>query len=139
MVLVRDLMITNPNTVHPDAPLSQVLQLMRDVGCRHIPVLENGILVGIISERDIRLAVKAPVFDLDQVRGDQIRGMAAGEIMAADPITANLDSTLQQAARWLNSNEISALPVVENGVLVGIVTVYDILHYIANLPELALA
>lgn len=139
MVLVSDLMITNPNTVHPDAPLSQVLQLMRDVSCRHLPVLENGLLVGIISERDLRLAVKVPIFDFEDVHSHQIRSMVAGEIMTSNPITAELNTTIQQAAKWLNANDIGALPVVENGVLVGIITAYDILHYVASLPEMVAA
>jgi len=136
MVLVRDLMVINPNTIHPDTPLSQVLQLMRDVGCRHLPVLENGFLVGIISERDVRLAVNVPALDLDAVRSYEMREIAAGQIMSPDPITVDPDSTLQQAAQWLNANEIGALPVLDDGVLVGIITVFDILDYVAGLPEL---
>ena len=135
MVLVSDLMITNPNTIHPDIPLSQVLKLMRDVGCRHLPVLENGFLVGIVSERDVRLAVKIPALDIEDVGSHQIRDISAGEIMATDPVTANLSTTVQQAAQWLNANNIGALPVVEDGVLVGIVTIYDILDYVAQMPD----
>lgn len=135
MVLVRDLMVANPNTVHPDMPLSQVLTLMRDVSCRHLPVIENGILVGIISERDVRLAVNVPALDMEDVGNHQVRDISAGEIMAAEPITANMDTTMQQAAHWFNANEIGALPVVENGVLVGIVTVYDVLDYVAGMPD----
>lgn len=135
MVLVRDLMVTTPNTVHPDTPLSQVLELMRNVGCRHLPVVQHGLLVGIISERDIRLAVNIPVLDMDVVRSHEIRDMTAGEMMSAEPITAEPDSTLQQAAHWLNINDIGALPVMDEGVLVGIITVFDILDYIAGMPE----
>ncbi len=139
MIFVSDLMVINPNTVHPDTPLSQVLQLMRDVACRHLPVLENGILIGIISERDIRLAVNVPALDMDAVRSYEMREMTVGEMMTPDPITADPTSTLQQAAQWLNANTISALPVVDDGVLVGIITVFDILDYVAGLPELVAA
>ena len=55
--------------------------------------------------------------------------------MATDPVTANLSTTVQQAAQWLNANNIGALPVVEDGVLVGIVTIYDILDYVAQMPD----
>ena len=139
MVLVRDLMVINPNTIHPDTPLSQVLELMRDASCRHLPVLENGILVGIISERDVRLAVNIPALDMETVRSDEMRAMTTGEIMAPDPITARPDSTIQQAAQWLNANTIGALPVMDNGILVGIITVFDILDYVAGLPESVVA
>lgn len=132
MPLVRDLMIGNPNTVHPDAPLSQVLQLMRSVGCRHLPVLENGSLVGIVSERDVRLAAQVFVRNMEEVQNDEMPEITAREIMETDLITAGSGSTMQEAARQLNANDIGALPVVDNGILIGIVTVYDILDYVID-------
>lgn len=123
MVRVRDFMIKNPNTVHPDMSLVQVVNLMQDVACRHVPVLENGMLVGIISDRDLRLSTA------------NMQNMEVAEFMTPDPITIAPDASVKEAARILNDNVIGALPVVEDGSLVGILTVYDILEYVARLPE----
>ncbi len=134
-MLVRDLMTINPNTVHPDMPLSQTVALMNDVTCRHLPVLENGMLVGIISDRDIRLAVNTLVVDPTDMSLLKIQSLDAGEFMTPDPITITSTATVQEAASTLNQFTISALPVLDDGLLVGIITVYDILDYVARLPE----
>jgi len=123
MTRVRDLMIRNPNTVHPDTSLAQGVELMQDVACRHLPVLENGMVVGIISDRDLRTS------------GANMQHMEVAEFMTPDPITIGPGASVKDAARMLNDNAISALPVIADGSLVGILTVYDILEYVIRLPE----
>jgi acetoin utilization protein AcuB len=134
-MFVRDLMTINPNTVHPDMPLSQALDLMNDVTCRHLPVLENGMLIGMISDRDLRLAANMPMLDPTNMSRLKIQTMDVGEFMTPDPITITSTATVQEAASTLNQFTISALPVLDDGLLVGIITVYDILDYVAHLPD----
>lgn len=130
MVYVRDLMVRNPNTVHPEMTLAQVMELMDAVACRHLPVLENGLLMGMVSDRDVRMAANLPMLTQE---------VEVAEFMTMSPITIEASATVQEAARLLNDKSIGALLVLEQGSLVGILTVYDILDYVARMPELAKA
>lgn len=138
MPLVRNLMTRNPNTVHPNMSLLQVLELMNEVACRHLPVLENGMLVGIITDRDLRLAVNVPAFNLALEHQPDLDAMEVGEFMTVDPYSIEPDATVQEAAKLLNQHAIGSLPVLENGSLVGILTDYDVLAYVARMPDLVL-
>ena len=115
---VRELMTTAPVTVQPDATLGQVAVLMKQEDCGSIPVVEDGRLVGIVTDRDI-----------------VIRGVAAGSdpktqrvstVMSADPVTIRPDDDLADAEKVMADRQIRRLPVVENGKLVGIIVTAQI-------------
>ena len=62
MLTVRDLMTVNPDTVKPDTPLREVINIMKVEGCRQLPVVDaNGKVVGIVTDRDVRLAMNSPI------------------------------------------------------------------------------
>ena len=115
---VRELMTTAPVTVQPDATLGEVAVLMKQEDCGSIPVVEDGRLVGIVTDRDI-----------------VIRGVAAGSdpktqrvstVMSADPVTIRPDDDLADAEKVMADRQIRRLPVVENGKLVGIIVTAQI-------------
>jgi len=115
---VRELMTTAPVTVQPDATLGEVAVLMKQEDCGSIPVVEDGRLVGIVTDRDI-----------------VIRGVAAGSdpktqrvstVMSADPVTIRPDDDLTDAEKVMADRQIRRLPVVENGKLVGIIVTAQI-------------
>ena len=115
---VRELMTTAPVTVRPDATLGEVAVLMKQEDCGSIPVVEDGRLVGIVTDRDI-----------------VIRGVAAGSdpktqrvstVMSADPVTIRPDDDLTDAEKVMADRQIRRLPVVENGKLVGIIVTAQI-------------
>ena len=115
---VRELMTTAPVTVEPDATLGEVAVLMKQEDCGSIPVVEDGRLVGIVTDRDI-----------------VIRGIAAGSdpktqrvstVMSADPVTIRPDDDLADAEKVMADRQIRRLPVVENGKLVGIIVTAQI-------------
>ncbi len=115
---VRELMTTAPITVQPDATLGEVAVLMKQEDCGSIPVVEDGRLVGIVTDRDI-----------------VIRGVAAGSdpktqrvrtVMSADPVTIRPDDDLTDAEKVMADRQIRRLPVVENGKLVGIIVTAQI-------------
>ncbi len=121
---VTELMALHPVTVSPDATLLDALELEEERGIRHLPVLDGGRLVGILSDRDLRRA-----------RG---RGTApstrVSELMTEDPVTLAPGDSLLEAARRVLEDRISALPIADGGTLVGILTVTDLLnHCIPNL------
>ena len=115
---VRELMTTAPVPVQPDATLGEVAVLMKQEDCGSIPVVEEGRLVGIVTDRDI-----------------VIRGVAAGSdpktqrvstVMSADPVTIRPDDDLTDAEKVMADRQIRRLPVVENGKLVGIIVTAQI-------------
>lgn len=123
MLTVNELMTTTPQTVYPDTPLREAAALMVAENCRHMPVVdETGALTGILTERDVRTAQHTAVFDHALTESGMTR----------DPITVTPETSAQKAAELLNLHKISALPVVDQGQLVGIVTVFDFLRYFAG-------
>ncbi len=134
---VYDLMTLHPVTVTPETSLRVVLTRMRQDGCRQLPVLnELGQLVGIITDRDLRLAMNSP-FVLHERWQDEtlLDTMTADSCMTPDPIYVTPDAPAHQAARLLSSHKFGALPVVREGVLVGIISVTDFLDLFIEQEE----
>lgn len=104
-------------TVSADTTGDAVADLLRERGMRHLPVTDGERLVGIVSDRDVRR---------ESGRG-QLEGSPVREWMSANPITARPDEKLSSAARVLATSRISALPVVDGGSVVGILSGVDVL------------
>lgn len=143
MLLVKNLMTANPRSVHSEVSLEQAAALMKEVNCRQLPVLDDERLIGIITDRDIRLAVITPTSDLDFTHHKELREFAVGEFMTADPKTVTPDTPAAEAAALLRQLKIGALPVLDDGKLVGIITVSDCLACLSDqleeVPSLLLA
>ncbi|MEZ4615488.1 MAG: CBS domain-containing protein [Caldilineaceae bacterium] len=143
MITVNDIMTANPATVHSEASLEHAVTIMKTVGCRQLPVLEGDQLVGIITERDIRLAVTASAADMDFTHHKELANFAVGEFMTANPKTVAPNVAVADAAQLLGLFKIGALPVVEQKQLVGIITVTDCLACLSDqleeIPALLLA
>ena len=114
-MLVRNRMTKEPITVEPDELLIRASHKMQTGGFRRLPVISDGKLVGIITERDLR-----------EHRGhlEQIKINGA---MTESPVTVTPATTLEEAARIMLARQIGGLPVVTDGRLVGIITTSDIL------------
>jgi len=135
MLRVKDLMNHMPEVVSPDAHLHDVLVKMNRAGYRHMPVVANERIVGIITDRDLRLAVNSPVVEeegdlkretvLDKVRVDQC--------MTPDPQCVSSNTPLHEVADLLSLNKFGAMPVADEGKLVGMISYIDFLkHYAAS-------
>jgi acetoin utilization protein AcuB len=134
MITVNDLMTVNPKTITPDTTLQEVLSLMNTEGYRHLLVVEDEELVGMITDRDVRLAVNSPILTADlSARRDVISNLYAESCMTRDLITVKPTASIQRAAEMLSLYKIGALPVLDKGALVGIITVTDCLDYLASL------
>jgi acetoin utilization protein AcuB len=119
MLTINDMMTVAPKSVALDTPLTEVQRIMRDEGCRHLPVLDGDRLVGIITDRDLRAAFWTTALEHG----------SAEMIMTANPITVTPDTPAYRAAEMLNLYKFNSLPVVDHGQLVGIVTSTDFLDY----------
>ena len=135
MLQVKDLMSRQLEVVAPDAHLHDVLKTMNRAGYRHIPVVDDDKLVGIITDRDIRLAVNSPVIkqDADLSREAILDGVKVVDCMTSEPQCVAADLPLKEAAELLSLNKFGAMPVVDDGELVGMLSYIDFLkHYAAG-------
>ena len=136
MLTVNDLMTVSPLTVAPDTPLRQVIYLMQREGIRQLPVLDNGELVGIITDRDVRLAVDSPVVSQDMPhRKDIIERFTAETCMTPNPMTVTPEMSAYRVAGMLATYKFGSFPVLDDGILVGIITTTDYLSFFASLEK----
>jgi CBS domain-containing protein len=115
---VRDIMTTNVTTLPPTAYISEVAQAMRQQDVGSIPLVENGKLVGVITDRDLAIRVVADGLDPHLETADLH--------MTKNPIAASPDWSLQQASEVMAREQIRRLAVVENGQLVGYLALGDL-------------
>jgi len=128
MLSVKELMTPNPITVNPDTPLSQVMQLMQKDGFRQVPVVEDDKLVGIITDRDIRMAVNlSPDQQEHEEQKKKLATLITRDFMTPGPVTIPSDLPAYRAAEMLRLYKFGALIVVENDEIVGIISVTDFL------------
>jgi CBS domain-containing membrane protein len=137
--LVASLMRANFISAAPEDTLLEADRIMRLARIRHLPVVKNGILVGLISHRDVLSASIAKLEKSEPVeRLDHLRSISIGEVMQREIETALESTTLASAARRMLRLKIGCLPVVRAGpsgpLLVGIVTESDLLRA-AYAPE----
>jgi acetoin utilization protein AcuB len=125
----------DPITVTPDDTLAHALQLTRTHRIRHLPVVNSHRhLSGILSDRDIRLAMPSPVTVADAERTEFLERTPIAAVMTRDVITAGGMDTIEDAAKALYQHRIGSLPVVDaEERLVGILTETDILHALVQI------
>lgn len=130
---VRDVMKKEVKTVSRDAAAREAYEVMKEAGFRHMPVVDGGKLVGILSDRDLRLVTSAIGADIADLSAQDIpEDIKVGRIMTADPAILVPDTDLRQAVSLMIRHKIGALPVVEKGKLVGIVTQIDLLKLLVD-------
>ncbi len=130
MLLVKDSMTREVVTLSPEDTAKVALALCRERRIRHLPVLEEGGLVGIVSDRDLRAA--APPLG-DPGRAAALAEIRIGEVMARQVVTVAPDDPIEQAANTMRERRIGCLPVVESGELVGILTASDVMDALVYL------
>lgn len=131
---VRDHMSSDPVTLSPNDTLRKARQLIRERGLRRFPVIDQGKLVGIVTDRDVRQAdMSSAVVQERRYQDYLLDRIQIGGIMAPDPITVSPDMHLETAAKLLLENKIGGLPVVDKGSLVGIITETDLIVTLINI------
>ncbi len=127
-MLVEDVMQRDVITVTPETTLPEALRLARGRGVRHLPVMDGPELVGIVSDRDLKRAMASPATSLERHELHYLlEKVAMEEIMTRAVITVGPMLPVEEAARVMLKEKVSALPVTEHGKVVGIVTETDVL------------
>jgi len=127
-MLVKDWMSKDPITINDDTSMMKAIHLMKQNRFRRLPVLQEGRLVGIVSDRDLKEASpsKATTLDVHELYY-LLSELQVKDIMTRDPITVAPDDTVEHAAQLMLENTISGLPVTdEKGAVVGILTQSDV-------------
>ncbi len=148
MLLARDWMTRKLVTLSPEASVAEALTLCRERRIRHIPILEEGRLVGIVSDRDLRDA--SPALG-DAQRASALQKIRVGDVMTREVSTADPQDSIENLAQEMYELKIGSLPVVAEGPMVdeglvavaeeelmGIVTSSDVMRALvtlAGLPE----
>ncbi|MBF6648212.1 CBS domain-containing protein [Methylobacter sp. BlB1] len=143
-MLIRDYMTTNPITVRPETPVKEVADLLIANRINGVPVVDDeGKLLGIVTAEDLihrgldeRLKPRDSIwkenfwvafFGPKNTQSDKAQGHTAAEIMAQDVYTVKPNMRLFMAARLMVDHEVTSLPVVEAGKLVGVISRIDLL------------
>lgn len=135
-MLVRDVMTSKPVTIGPQQSIGAALARMRRGNFRRLPVVENGKLVGIVTDRDLRLAMNSPYvlregwYDTYLMEHIEVRSC-----MTPHPVVVAPNCELIEAVRLMRTQKFGGLPVVEDAVLVGILTETDLLDCLVELLE----
>ncbi|MGY3867317.1 CBS domain-containing protein [Aeromonas bivalvium] len=125
---VATIMTTRVVTVEMDDRLSLIRDIFNQARFRHLMVMEEGELLGIISDRDLLRAL-SPYLDsaAEQARDTETLNRRAHQIMTRQPIMVSPHQTLAYAARLMLDKKVSCLPVLDRGTLVGVLSWKDLL------------
>jgi acetoin utilization protein AcuB len=119
-------MVKSPYTCEPDQSIREAYEFMRECGIRHLPVIENDRLVGLVSERDLKPALAYPQASTLQVRN----------VMKEDVYIASRDSSLRDVVLNMMENRIGSTVIVNSQMnVIGIFTATDALGILADLLE----
>ncbi|NTW28355.1 MAG: CBS domain-containing protein [Coriobacteriia bacterium] len=149
---VRDIMTPDPVTVGREVSVTDAARLMVDKGIGALPVVENGILVGLVTEgdliiKDIKLEYPTYIHLLDgffmyppstaRFESELRKAVAAtvDDVMTKNPVTVQGSASIEDVATLLVDRDVSRIPVLDGDVVIGIVTKSDVLRSIVGGAE----
>jgi acetoin utilization protein AcuB len=126
---IRDLMTAKPITTGPDTPVIDARKLMLGKRIRHLLVTDGPKLVGMVTDRDIRLNLPSPATSLSVWEVNYLLArLTVASVMTKALVTVSPERDPRDAAVLMLDHQIGALPVVDGGQLVGIITETDLLR-----------
>ena len=117
------IMTRHPETIRNDETLAKAKQMMDVAGFRRLPVVRDGQVVGMITERDLR------------AHSGYLESTKVDAVMSTPVVSVGPESTVQEATRLMLHHKIGGLPVVDKGKLVGVVTTIDMLRAFLQVVE----
>jgi len=117
------IMTRHPETIHSDETLAKAKEMMDVAGFRRLPVVKDGEMVGMLTERNLR------------EHFGYLESTKVNVAMSTPVVSVGPNSTVQEATRLMLRHKIGGLPVVDSGKLVGIVTTIDMLRAFLEVVE----
>jgi len=131
---VRDYMTAEPQTLRVEQSLLEAVLMLRRASLRHIPIMEDGRLVGVLSDRDVARVAPSLLAPLSPDEYNRVfEDTPVGRVMSKNPISTTADAPLAEAVGLLYENRLGCLPVLEEGKLIGIITRVDMLRALHDL------
>lgn len=131
-------MTPNPTTVSSDTLARTAFLVMRTEGFRHLPVVDDGKLVGVVTDRDLRrpdLSTE-PEGWLEYYNLDS--GFEVGDVMTTNPITVTPSDRIEKALKSFVSHKFGALPVLDKkGAVIGVISTLDMMKAFSEVMDLA--
>ncbi len=115
---VKDVMTARPTSIESEAAVVEAARRMTSENVGSLPVVQDGKLVGMITDRDLMIGVTAKGLDPSKV--------SVGEVCSGNPVTTGPDEALDEALSRMARDQVRRLPVVEDGELVGILAQADV-------------
>jgi len=131
---ISEIMTKNVITLNRTDNLETAERLFKSNHIRHIPVVSGKNIIGMLSFTDLLRISFADAVDEDEYEVDTIvyNMFTIEQVMAKNLISVNSNTTIKEVAEVLSQKEFHALPVVDNGKLVGIVTTTDLINYLIS-------
>ena len=130
---VREIMTTDVATIGRNDELTIADDIMKMKRLRHLPVLEDGRLVGLLTQRDLLHAALSTALNFgEKAQKEFLKRVVVKEVMTEEVLTIDPDADVKEAARLMIEHKIGCLPVVEDGTLVGLVTETGLLRIVAG-------
>ncbi|HEX7480380.1 MAG TPA: CBS domain-containing protein [Polyangiales bacterium] len=121
-------MTASPRTIEHDSRVSEAMDLMEGTGIRHLPVVRDGKLAGLLTERHLRDALPSILTLRDPTaRRKSLEATRVHQIWIENPVTVEPGASLLSVIAVMRRLRASSLPVVEHGALVGIITSGDLI------------
>jgi CBS domain-containing membrane protein len=132
--VIKEIMAASPLTLRPEDTLDLANDLISLGRIRHIPVLDDGRLVGLLSDRDLIGTAASQIFGLKQKsKSALLKSVLIKDIMKKKVITVTSETKIGSAAHLMADKKIGCVPVMDDGRLVGLVTTTNILRYVEGL------
>lgn len=138
-MFVINRMTKNPMTVTADTKVDEVAHLMKKHNFRRLPVVDDGKLVGFLSDSDLMRVAPSFATTLSRYEINSLLAkICVRDIMKKDVVSVNVDATIEEAALIMYKNKIGGMPVVSNmGAVVGVITETDIFKTFVDVMGLA--
>ncbi|MFS0635217.1 CBS domain-containing protein [Mesobacillus foraminis] len=114
---IKEVMTTDVETCHPDTPLYEVASKMKELDVGVIPICQNDELVGLATDRDLIIKGMADQLPIDA---------PISQVMTGDPVRGSIHMSAEEAADLMADVQIRRLPIVDDGKLIGIVSLGDL-------------
>src|SRR5437016_2380919 len=135
-MLIRDIMTTDVTTLQDTETMLDAAMIFARSSIRHLPILRDKTLIGVITERDVKRFAPGLLSGISSEKYNQVMETTPlTKVMTHDPVTLKPDQHVSDAADIFSTKRYGCLPVVDGGVLVGIVTTSDMLKLMAKMMK----